>query len=284
MDNSFTVINPTFVEHEGFYYLEFNGGFFKGCKRCGGEGQYSFNGEHSRCYDCNNSSAKLGDSLGSREEAEKWCHQRALRRAQRDRKREAERVARVTKMQDHQELLKAADPEVFEFLMGLVIEDDTQEQYASYDEWAAATGGESTVKLEKNSFLRAMAETLRWVGPSKPFTPNMIASTRKAMEARRAVQADAAAHPAPAGRVAVTGEIVSTKVVESDFGSAFKILVKDDRGFKVWCSIPSKQLEEHGSLFSETKGRRITFTATLTPSTDDKSFAFGSRPTKGAWL
>jgi hypothetical protein len=293
MNINFEHINPTFHEHEGYTFLEWQGEFYKGCKRCGGSGHFSFNGEHSICYECGNGSAKLGAQLDSREAAEQWCHGKAMAQARRDRKREEERLAKVAKAEANQAALKAADPEVYEFLMGIVIEDDTQDQYETYEDWAQATGGQSSPRLEKDSFLRAMAETLRWVGPSKPFTDNMVAAVRRSMERRQHQAAESAAHPAPAGRVAVTGTIASTKVVDGEYGTTFKILVKDDRGFKVWVSLPRAQYDEvtvgldwdpEYTWFSALKGKRITFTAGLTPSHDDPAFAFGSRPTKGAWL
>jgi len=77
----------------------------------------------------------------------------------------------------------------------------------------------------------------------------------------------------------------------------------------VWVSLPGAQAEEareafesvnepstvgygvwflgsvnEPELFTGVKGRRITFMAKLEPSHDDVAFAFGSRPTKGAWL
>lgn len=299
-------IHPTFVEHEGFYYLEFEGEFYKGCKRCGGEGHYSHNGEHSRCYTCDNTSAKLGELIGSdRAAAEKWCHERAVRRAQADRKREAKRLALVAKTEAKQAALKAADPEVFDFIMSIELNDAIDYSTGEYDQEAP--------KREYDTFLIAMAENLRHVvNCDKPFTDKMVAASRAKMEKRTAKKIEDAASPAPSGRVAVTGEIVSAKATENDFGTAYKILVKDDAGFKVWVSIPSAQRGEAYDLFwgqvedagyslrdfgpdcwflgttdgkfTGVKGRRITFTATLEPSKDDAAFAFGSRPTKGAWL
>ena len=290
MTNSFTHIIPTFVTHEGYTYLEFAGEFFKGCKRCGGEGHYSHNGEHSRCYECDNSIAKLGSPLASREAAEQWCHGRALAKARRDNAAEAHRQMKVNQMNAYAKTLQAAAPDVYDFLMAVEIED--------YD------------TMEKNAFLRSMAETLRWVGSSRLFSANMTAAVRKAMQQKTEQATEAAAHPAPTGRVAVTGTITTTKVVEGDYGTAYKIVVQDDAGFKVWVSLPKAQADEAVTAFyivhpdyqytgmnvwfmgSENeperfkgiKGRRITFTATLEPSRDNVSFAFGSRPTKGAWL
>lgn len=299
-------INPTFLEYEGYTYLEFEGQYYKGCKRCGGVGHYAHNGEHDRCYACDNTSAKLGESFASEAEAQKWCHGKAVAQARRDRIRQDKLDAAAAKMVANQEALKAEAADVYEFLMGITIESDDQNQYSTYEEWAAA---QNNIKVEGNGFIRAMAETLRWVAPSKRFTPRMIEATRSAMAKRVAKAVEQAAHPAPAGRVVVTGEITSTKTVENDFGTAFKILVKDDSGYKVWVSLPKAQADEAYNEFlsahpepytygssvwfegssnesglTGVKGRRITFTATLEPSKDDVAFAFGSRPTKGAWL
>ena len=86
--------------------------------------------------------------------------------------------------------------------------------------------------------------------------------------------------PAPAGRIVITGEVLSFKLVHIPFGfnnTVLKVLVKDDRGFKVFGRLAS-------SIGSANRGDRVTFTATLEQSQDDPSFAFFSRPTKGAVL
>lgn len=307
-------INPTFVEHEGFFYLEYNGEFFKGCKRCGGEGHYSHNGDHSRCYECDNTSAKLGEQLASREAAEKWCHVRALAKANRERKAEEKRMAAVRAQEANAEALKLAAPDVFEFLMNVVIEDDNQADFANYEEWAAQYN-QGKSKIEKNSFIRSMAECLRWVGPSRPFSEKMIAGVRHVMAQLAERAAVDAARPAvpTEGRQKITGTILSTKIVEGDYGTAYKIVVEDDRGFKVYGSLPKAQAEEAYDAFivqieadgydwrtfgsgvwflgteaddryNGVKGRRIQFDAAITASNDDKSFGFASRPTKGQWL
>lgn len=274
------------VEHEGFFYVLTNEGVFgKGCRRCSGTGHYSFNGLDSICYLCGNVwEGRLGEVFETEAQAQKWCHERAVRRAQADRKREAKRQALEDAMLARQQVLKEKALDVYEYLMAFDLDTD------------------------KHSFLRNMAEVLRYVGVSRDFSPKMIEATRSAIAAEAARHAEQEAHPAPSGRIVVTGEIVSAKAVEGDYGTAYKVLVKDDQGFKVWCSLPKAQVDEAFYEYSEThpeqyawgpacwllgaegtdeqgvKGRRITFTATLEPSHDDKSFAFGSRPTKGAWL
>lgn len=282
------------VEVEGYPFVVSNGVYFRGCTRCGGSGHYSFNGYDSICYKCNNFfEARLGVLVGTLEDATKDAIRREKARLARIAKAEKERLKLVAKQQAKVEAARVLYPEVIDFLEKLDI----------YE--------------ERSSFLRSMAENIQFVSAhDKPFTVKMAEAVQRMLEQRVAKAAEAAAHPAPTGRVVVTGEIVSTKMVEGDYGTAYKILVKDDAGFKVWCSLPKAQADEVIEAFESdpahqdaegnfsfytygpgcwflgtagtdeqgVKGRRITFTATLEPSKDDVSFAFGSRPTKGAWL
>lgn len=108
-------------------------------------------------------------------------------------------------------------------------------------------------------------------------------------DAQRAADA-LTATPAPSGKVTVTGEVLSTKWQENDFGGCLKMLVRDDRGFKVWVSVPSSiaprtvwDPETHEqSVTNLDAGTRVTFSATLEVSDRDETFAFGKRPTKAA--
>ena len=88
---------------------------------------------------------------------------------------------------------------------------------------------------------------------------------------------------APEGRTVVTGVIVSMKWIENEFGNCEKMLVQDDRGFKVWATVPTMyEKTDRGGFRSASVevNERITFTATLTPSNDDVLFAFAKRPSK----
>lgn len=139
-------------------------------------------------------------------------------------------------------------------------------------------------------------------------------AAQAAREARIAAEREAerlAAEPCPTGRVVITGEIVSLRREESNFGyratMTTKMLVKDDRGFKVWGTMPNTladdlyyawyeaakaeageafTLQNFGSdyWFKSAKGSRITFTATVTPSDRDDRFGFAKRPTKAEVL
>lgn len=96
-----------------------------------------------------------------------------------------------------------------------------------------------------------------------------------AHERQAAFKAEKAnAEDAPEGRVKVTGAVLSTKTVQGDWNAQEKMTVKDDRGFRVFVSIPS-------GMPIPNRGDRVTVRATLTRSKDDAKFAFGKRPTGG---
>ena len=86
----------------------------------------------------------------------------------------------------------------------------------------------------------------------------------------------ASAEPVPTGRVEVIGTVLGTKVTETRFGPVSKMLVQDERGFKVWGSIPSS--------LPNPKGEEVRFTATLEASEDDPKFGFFKRPTKAQFI
>jgi hypothetical protein len=97
----------------------------------------------------------------------------------------------------------------------------------------------------------------------------------------------AAGVKAPEGRVEVTGVVLSAKEHQSQFGTAIKIVVKADEGWKVWSTAPSDLLFDVDTrVIEEVRealvGKRIKFTAALTRSDSDAAFAFGKRPTKAS--
>ena len=78
----------------------------------------------------------------------------------------------------------------------------------------------------------------------------------------------------PTGRAIVDGRVLSTKFENGEFGYTAKMLVEDQAGWKIWCSIPEFRNIPVGS--------RIRFSVSITPKTD--LFGFGKRPTKFTWL
>jgi len=82
-----------------------------------------------------------------------------------------------------------------------------------------------------------------------------------------------AGEDAPEGRIVITGTVLAFKWQSSHFGDVLKMLVQDDRGFRVWGSAPK-------SLDDAERESRVTFTATVTASDKDAKFGFFKRPTK----
>lgn len=114
-------------------------------------------------------------------------------------------------------------------------------------------------------------------------------AAKKAEEAKTA-------KPVVEGRIKLTGEIVSTKVVHNGYDSVLKMLVKDDRGFKVWgtcpASIEEARYARRRADLDRPEGKpsiydannfveRVEFVATVMASDDDPTFGFFKRPSGG---
>lgn len=122
--------------------------------------------------------------------------------------------------------------------------------------------------------------------------------TAKGIRRRDEQQAawDAMSHiPVPEGKQTVTGTVVSVRHEESNFGYrpkvVTKMLVVDDRGFKVWVTCPAglrNEIPDHPGEVTvgshDIAGSRVSFDATLQRSDRDERFGFGSRPSKPKML
>jgi len=98
---------------------------------------------------------------------------------------------------------------------------------------------------------------------------------KKLAEEERQRQYDAA--PAiEEGRQSFVGEVLTTKWQDSFYGPVYKMLVQDDRGFKLWGTCPN--------AIDPSRGDRVAFVATATPSDDDPKFGFFKRPAKAVVL
>ncbi len=161
-------MNTTHHEHVGYSFIEFQGTFFKGCRRCGGTGHYSFNGFDSICYLCGNGPAKLGDELGTLAQAQAWCEGKAKAQAQRDAAAERKRMVEVHAL----EAKVAAVPEdVRTFLLGVALNE--------YDTEADYMNERKNPAYEKDAFIRSMAEQLQFVtNARKVFSDKMVAAVR----------------------------------------------------------------------------------------------------------
>lgn len=122
------------------------------------------------------------------------------------------------------------------------------------------------------------------------------AAEREAKYAAERAEREAAepeGKPVIEGRIEITGTILAVKFVDNDFGGTLKMLVRDDRGFKVWGTRPNslrtdwEWREGEGHVITQAvagKGDRITFTATVEKSDDDETFGFFKRPTKATLI
>jgi len=126
----------------------------------------------------------------------------------------------------------------------------------------------------KNGFVQDVISKLGQYGSlSERQVAAVLKSLARDVEMSKAkvVEAAEVKGPAPEGRQTVSGVVLSTKVQEGAYGSVRKMLVKLANASRVWVTVPSK--------LAVNRNDAITFSATFEVSKDDKSFAFGSRPT-----
>jgi hypothetical protein len=83
--------------------------------------------------------------------------------------------------------------------------------------------------------------------------------------------------PSTDERITVTGKLISLKWQRNHYGETLKMLVEDDRGFRLWGTFPT-------SLEDAERGDRVTFCAAVERSDKDEFFGFTKRPTKGKVL
>lgn len=83
--------------------------------------------------------------------------------------------------------------------------------------------------------------------------------------------------PAVTGKsVEISGEVLAVKDVEGYYGLQVKMLVRDDRGFTTWGSVPK-------AIVSKVeRGNRVTFTANVDAARDDETHSYFKRPRKAS--
>lgn len=102
-------------------------------------------------------------------------------------------------------------------------------------------------------------------------------ATEMVDRAKREAEDKANAKPVVAGNgIVIRGTVLAKKWQDSHYGETLKMLVKDDRGFKVWGTVPS--------AVSIERGDKVAFTANVEASKDDETFGFFKRPRKAEVL
>lgn len=126
---------------------------------------------------------------------------------------------------------------------------------------------------QANSFVQDVLNKLNQFGSlSDRQVAAVIGSLKRDLEiaARKAQEATEPKGPAPSGRQTVTGQVLSMRDQESDFGIVTKMLLKLGNGSRVWLTCPAASQIDRGDT--------VTIRASFQPKADDPSFAFGSRP------
>lgn len=120
----------------------------------------------------------------------------------------------------------------------------------------------------------------KWSSLSDKQESFLLALAKKFKDLPATIQAEKDAHDnlpdVPEGEVELKGEILSKKNVETwtnGYSSSYttKIVLLDERGFKVYGTLQSKIDEAE-------KGDIVSFTATVKPKEDDSKFGFFKRP------
>ena len=164
-------------------------------------------------------------------------------------------------------------------------------QREAAEKFAATDRGSIVVAhLRKNDWNKFYADLLAKLERFGALTDGQMAAVERNIdkdnqraterEARVVREAAMDKNPCPTGRGTITGEVISRKWKDTPFGDQLKMLVLDDRGFKVWGSVPGRLSGDDGVQ----RGDRITFVAEVTQSDDDELFGFFKRPTKAEIL
>lgn len=149
-------------------------------------------------------------------------------------------------------------------------------------EWLAANpeAVEALALADEHHILADMAAKLRRYGSLSERQVEFAQTLAAEVRERQAAPPEPEPVPIPAevldGRATITGEIVAGKWRETEYGGAYKIVVRDDRGFKVW-GTAAETLWEDNEI---PNGIRVTFDARIRVADDDPAFGFFSRPTK----
>ncbi len=224
------------------------------CWKCSGRGYirgYEFS-DGARCWTCHTAAGKFVELA----KVVRNAKQRVARRAKAARVAELEAQRAAAGLEafraNHPTLAFLADD-----LTGVVV-------------WDNGTPSIHHILLDLSTKLRQSGS----LSSKQIEMATRIQTEQAEREAERAAERAAAA-PAPTGRVQITGEVLMVKAYDGEYGTTWKMLVKADAGYKVFVTIP-RDLE----LDDLPRGARVQFTATLTPSEDDPTFAKGKRPAK----
>lgn len=250
--------------------------FTKLCRKCGGTGQHwAVHQDDGVCYSCNGSGVDHRTGTKTLKELE----QKLAAKAREFARKEAARLAICAERDARVARLAAAEPAIADLL---------QKTYDNENE--AYNTGDYNVVSSTNKFLREMAAQIH-NAQGRDLSERQLEAVRKFTVARPSTGA-----PVVEGRYEMVGKVVSTKTVESDFGTGYKMLVELADGQRVFGSIPNNlwseveflggyrklAWDETDGVMKKLVGMELKFTATVERSSKDESFGFFKRPTKAS--
>ena len=242
------------------------------CRRCGGAGGYH-GWPGFTCYRCGGSGQDPKDrkiyTPDRAAELERRAERRAERKAEKERKELEAAHARI----------EADHPEAARALREIIAEQDDLLDDRDPDAEAFDYTWEEPLYDRWGKFLVEVARKFHYEGF---LTDKMAEAAVRAYNDRIAREAEAENAPdeidAPSGRHEITGEIVSRQFRDSQWGGAFKLLIRVDTNegfYKVWVTEPKAARRDNPEGLSE--GETVTLTATLEPK--EPGFAIGKQPT-----
>lgn len=254
--------------------------FTKLCLKCGGDGQHwATHISQGECFRCAGSGVEPRVGRKTEQELESM----RLGKLRTWERKEAKRLAECAARDERVARFAAAEPVIWALL------EKTQQQITDNYNMDTYGGG---VYQNVNPFLRSMLERLTNVVKGGELSEKQVEALRKFVTPK---PADENSSPVIEGRIEIHGVVVSTKVTpDNGYGEGYKMIVRDERGFKVWGSIPNNLWNEVEFLGSYRKnswgetagvmeklvGMEVKFSATVEKSDRDEAFGFFKRPTK----
>lgn len=148
--------------------------------------------------------------------------------------------------------------------------------------------------LEANQNNSFFASLLNGINTYGALAERQESAALKAMQEALEPKVEVVKVDAPEGRITDVFTVASMKVVDNGFGGVLKMRATNDKGYAIWVSVPDKiEIKEvaHPDAFGSylychqvDKGDKIQMSVTLKQSDNDKSFAYGSRPTKAVYM
>ena len=155
----------------------------------------------------------------------------------------------------------------------------TQERAGEIHTWLLSNA-------RSNEFARSLDEALSAYGKLSPKQGAAVLKiidgdiAKKAEWAAKRAAETAEAEAIVNGKQVITGVVLTVKTQEGYSGDTLKMLVRDDRGFKVWGSVPKSLSDAAWEAETRVNGSRVQFSANVEASEDDNKFGFYKRPTK----